>query len=72
VTAPDPVQYLPAVPQPSGGPPSCDLCGVASPSGYPPLTWVCTVEQGTRVWHCDRCARENLRSIEAGLDSTWW
>jgi hypothetical protein len=51
---------------------TCDQCGVSSPSERPPLTWVCTVERGRRIWHCEQCARENLRSIEAGLESSWW
>jgi hypothetical protein len=24
------------------------------------------------VVHCERCAREHLRAIEAKLDSQWW
>jgi hypothetical protein len=23
-------------------------------------------------WLCDRCTRENIRSIEGRLDSAWW
>ena len=36
------------------------------------LSWVLGVENGRKVWTCDRCSRENLRSIEAKLDSAWW
>jgi len=36
------------------------------------LTWVLGVERGRQVWTCDRCSRENLRSIEGKLDSAWW
>jgi len=36
------------------------------------LTWALGVENGRQVWTCDRCSRENLRSIEGQLDSVWW
>jgi len=58
---------------------TCDFCGrapdadaVTSDASEVPLTWTTSVEHGkTRVF-CERCARENLRSIEAKLDSEWW
>jgi hypothetical protein len=25
-----------------------------------------------QMWVCDRCARQNLRAIEAKLDREWW
>lgn len=50
----------------------CELCGTPAPSNPPPLSWVVGVERGQRVWHCDSCARAHLRSIEAGLDSSYW
>lgn len=37
-----------------------------------PLTWVTSLENGRRLVYCDRCARENVRGIEAKLDSDWW
>ncbi|MEV4945231.1 hypothetical protein [Streptomyces sp. NPDC053755] len=37
-----------------------------------PVTWTCSLENGTRRYLCDTCARENIRSIEGRLDSTWW
>jgi hypothetical protein len=37
-----------------------------------PVTWSASVEGGRRMWTCGHCARENLRSIEAKLDSSWW
>jgi hypothetical protein len=37
-----------------------------------PLTWVTSAEADGLRYYCDRCARENLRSIEAKLDSEWW
>jgi len=36
------------------------------------LTRVLGVEHGRQIWTCDRCSRENLRSIEGKLDSPWW
>ena len=46
----------------------CQGCGRAAPSTPPPLGWALAVQGGTRMWYCEGCARENLRSIEAGLD----
>lgn len=53
--------------------PACTTCG-----GEPEdesdarLTWALGIENGRQVWTCDRCSRENLRSIEGKLDSAWW
>lgn len=49
----------------------CHVCGVevASP---PPLDWSGEQRDGRRSWLCARCARENVRSIEAKLDNRWW
>lgn len=49
---------------------TCALCGTVR-EGLP-LTWTCSVENGTRQYFCDTCARVHLRSIEGRLDSTWW
>ncbi|RIQ26068.1 hypothetical protein DY240_10930 [Jiangella rhizosphaerae] len=49
---------------------ACALCGTTTDDV--PLTWVSSVERGRTVYYCDRCARDNLRSIEARLDSSWW
>jgi hypothetical protein len=53
--------------------PVCATCG-RMPDDAPAarLTWVLGVENGRQVWTCDRCSRENLRSIEGKLDSPWW
>ncbi|MGN6333220.1 MAG: hypothetical protein ACTHOD_16480 [Motilibacteraceae bacterium] len=51
---------------------TCAHCGTAEPGESPPLTWVSSVERGAQRWYCERCARENLRSIEGKLDSEWW
>jgi hypothetical protein len=51
---------------------ACATCGAAAPGDPPPLTWSAGVERGRRVWSCAECMRENIRSIEAKLDPTWW
>ncbi|MGH1556239.1 hypothetical protein ACRAWF_44135 [Streptomyces sp. L7] len=48
----------------------CARCGTRSEGPRP--TWTCSVENGTRQYFCDTCARENLRAIEGRLDSDWW
>ncbi|MGW2016566.1 hypothetical protein [Streptomyces sp. NPDC001927] len=48
----------------------CARCGTTVETL--PVTWTCSVENGRREYICDRCARENIRSIEGRLDSTWW
>ena len=51
----------------------CSTCGlVPDDDADARLTWVLGVENGQKVWTCDRCSRENLRSIEGKLDSAWW
>ena len=51
--------------------PVCATCGAVATEPLP-VTWSCALESDRRVWTCDRCARENVRSIEAKLDSAWW
>ncbi|MBW5424438.1 hypothetical protein GKQ77_23215 [Streptomyces sp. BG9H] len=48
----------------------CSRCGTVA-EGTPP-TWTCSVENGTRHYYCESCARENIRAIEGRLDSDWW
>lgn len=48
----------------------CARCGKTAEEL--PVTWTCSVENGSRYYVCDVCARENIRSIEGRLDSTWW
>ncbi|MET9802358.1 hypothetical protein [Streptomyces sp. NPDC006368] len=48
----------------------CSRCGRSADS--PPVTWMCSVENGTRHYFCDDCARTHLRAIESRLDSAWW
>ncbi|MEJ7647924.1 MAG: hypothetical protein WKF57_02580 [Nakamurella sp.] len=50
---------------------SCALCGThADPM---PMTWLTEFDAGTGTRHyCDRCSRDNLRSVEAKLSPEWW
>lgn len=50
----------------------CQRCGRRSPSDPPPVDWSGGTERGRQVWVCDRCTRENLRSIEGKLSPDWW
>lgn len=52
--------------------PACALCGTRPETDDLPLTWATSVENGRELVYCDRCARDNLRSIEGKLDSAWW
>jgi hypothetical protein len=38
----------------------------------PPPTWTRQSSARGDEWLCERCTRENLRSIEGRLDSAWW
>ncbi|WP_220278065.1 hypothetical protein [Streptomyces himalayensis] len=68
----------PQPPAPSQGPAQlpddegimCARCGTRAEVA--PLTWTCSVENGTRSYFCDACARTHLRAIEGRLDSAWW
>ncbi|WP_256107337.1 hypothetical protein [Streptomyces sp. ODS05-4] len=61
-------------PREGGDPPAgevvCHRCGATADG--PATAWTCSVENGRRRYFCDRCARDNLRSIESRLDSAWW
>ncbi|MGQ4387258.1 hypothetical protein [Streptomyces sp. SAS_270] len=48
----------------------CAHCGTQAEGPEP--TWTCSIENGTRQYLCDSCARANLRAIEGRLDSAWW
>ena len=51
----------------------CVTCGqIPQDESDARRTWVLGIENGRQVWTCDRCGRENLRSIEGKLDSAWW
>jgi hypothetical protein len=49
---------------------TCAACGTRADDL--PLTW--TAQSGPRgvTWLCERCTRENLRSIEGRLEEAWW
>ncbi|MFJ3900980.1 hypothetical protein [Streptomyces sp. NPDC090025] len=77
-----PTAESPTTPAPATGPATsattradqpalvCARCG--KPTQELPLTWTCSVENGTRHYFCDDCARTHLRAIEGRLDSAWW
>ncbi|MER7112327.1 hypothetical protein [Streptomyces sp. NPDC000229] len=48
----------------------CSRCGATA--DRLPVTWTCSVENGSRLYFCDDCARAHLRAIESRLDSSWW
>jgi hypothetical protein len=52
--------------------PSCTHCATPTPTVPPPLTWSPAIRDGSRVWTCADCARENIRSIEGRLELAWW
>ena len=52
-------------------PVSCAVCGTTGPDGPPP-TWSSQTGARGTTWLCERCTRENLRSIEGRLDEAWW
>jgi len=50
----------------------CSTCGVTAEGPVAPPSWSVALERGRRVWTCERCARENIRSIEGKLAADWW
>jgi hypothetical protein len=53
----------------------CSSCGSTPPAdeqSHARLTWSLGTEGGRTRWTCERCSRENLRSIESKLDPVWW
>ncbi|MGW7266901.1 hypothetical protein [Streptomyces sp. NPDC054842] len=48
----------------------CARCGTSAEE--PPVTWTFSMENGTRHYFCEACARAHLRAIEGRLDSAWW
>jgi len=47
------------------------MCGAVEPTA--PLTWMVEIDpRRGEVRVCERCARDNLRAIEAKLDQAWW
>ena len=53
-----------------GDPVSCSVCGTTVDEL--PVTWSMQVSERGQTWVCDRCSRDNIRSIEGKLDEAWW
>lgn len=53
---------------------TCGMCGTseACAEGSMPPGWTFTTEAKRVVYLCVKCARENLRSIEAKLPEEYW
>jgi hypothetical protein len=49
----------------------CTRCGTSANEGMP-LDWALSTEAGRWLAYCPVCARDNLRAIEAKLDSAYW
>jgi hypothetical protein len=49
---------------------TCAACG--TPGQGPPPSWSSQTGARGTSWLCERCTRENLRSIEGRLDEAWW
>ncbi|CAN5126378.1 hypothetical protein BH20ACT5_BH20ACT5_25880 [soil metagenome] len=49
---------------------TCTGCGRSEDEA--PVTWTSQSTERGQQWLCDRCTRDNLRSIEGRLDETWW
>jgi len=53
----------------------CSACGTTPQPEHQAaarLTWSRGTDAGRTTWTCERCSRENLRSIESKLDPVWW
>jgi len=51
-------------------PATCVACGTQVDDR--PVTWSLQVSERGQTWLCERCSRDNLRSIEGKLDEAWW
>jgi hypothetical protein len=49
---------------------TCAVCGTSLEER--PATWSLQVSERGARWICERCTRDNLRSIEGKLDEAWW
>jgi hypothetical protein len=47
------------------------VCG-STVEGEAPDDLVVADQRAGLTWLCDRCTRDNLRSIESKLDEAWW
>ena len=54
---------------------TCAHCG-AHPEERAPamaiLMWTSSKQDGREIKFCPNCSRENLRSIESGIDEQYW
>ena len=50
---------------------TCGVCGTQV-EGEVPMTWSSQTSARGLTWLCERCTRDNLRSIEGRLDEAWW
>jgi hypothetical protein len=50
----------------------CSFCGTVSETDDAPVTWSTSFERGQLRVYCEKCSRENLRSIEGKLDTEYW
>jgi hypothetical protein len=55
---------------PVSQPSTCAVCGTSVEER--PATWSLQVSDRGATWLCERCTRDNLRSIEGKLDEAWW
>jgi hypothetical protein len=51
-------------------PVTCVGCGAVADEV--PATWSSQVSERGQTWLCERCTRDNIRSIEGKLDEAWW
>jgi hypothetical protein len=53
---------------------SCARCGRsrAEDDALTAMSWVTDVDERGSRQYCPRCARENIRGIEAKLKDEWW
>ena len=59
----DPVDAAPAYE-------TCGVCGTTVPER--PISWSLQVSERGTIWLCERCTRDNVRSIEGRFDEAWW
>ena len=51
---------------------SCGTTPAPEDEAMARLSWSKSVEGSRTQWTCDRCSRDNIRSIESKLDGDWW
>ncbi|MEV2244121.1 hypothetical protein [Streptomyces sp. NPDC049970] len=54
---------------PDDGHLTCVRCGTTVEGDAPPATWLCSMENGSRQYCCEACARTHIRAIEGRLDA---